>query len=72
LEIIDRTHLQVLGRNPRPEWFQLARASPKTPRGLLEVRDVDETLLGSTKKRVRGFRNDGFAVSSVAFVRSSH
>src|SRR5207248_6417149 len=21
-------HLQVLGRNPRPEWFQLARASP--------------------------------------------
>src|SRR5438132_9816414 len=73
LEIIDRTHFQVLSRNLRPEWLQLARAlSKNTPRGVLGVHDADETLPGSTKKRVRGFRNERFCYIVCSFVRRSH
>src|SRR5437016_13866829 len=59
LEIIDRTHFQVLSRNLRPEWLQLARAlSKNTPGGGLRVHDCDETIPGSTKERGRGVRNE--------------
>jgi len=68
LEIIDRTHFQVLSRNLRPEWLQLARAlSKNTPGGVLGVHDADETLPGSTKKRVRGFRNERFCYIVCSF-----
>src|SRR5439155_27092317 len=64
---------QVLNRNPRPEWFQLARVLAKNIRGgLLGVHEPMRHSRVLRRKESGGSATNGFAISSVAFVRRSH